>query len=41
MTGGVAIFEEKHIRRAHDEKTEIWLFSVVDIIHPLIEQPSP
>lgn len=27
-----AIFEEHEIRRAYDETTETWLFSVIDII---------
>jgi DNA-damage-inducible protein D len=35
-----AIFEEHEIRRIYDEKTETWLFSVVDIIHVLTQQPN-
>jgi len=34
----LAIFENFKIRRHYDEKTEIWYFSVVDIIAALIEQ---
>ena len=35
-----AIFEEHEIRRLYDEKTETWLFSVVDIVQVLTQQPS-
>ena len=35
-----AIFEQHEIRRAYDEKTETWLFSVVDIIQVLTQQPE-
>ncbi|SBV92449.1 conserved hypothetical protein [uncultured delta proteobacterium] len=37
MKDDIAIFEEKHIRRAYDEKTEMWFFSVVDIIQVLTD----
>ena len=40
MKDDIAIFEEKHIRRVYDEKTETWFFSVVDIIQVLTEQPD-
>ncbi len=33
-----AIFEHHEIRRAYDEKTEMWFFSVVDIIQVLTQQ---
>lgn len=33
-----ALFEEREIRRLYDEKTEIWYFSVVDIIQVLTQQ---
>ena len=33
-----AIFEQTEIRRAYDEKTETWWFSVVDIIQVLTQQ---
>ena len=34
----LAVFENHKIRRVYDEKSEIWLFSVVDIIAVLIQQ---
>ena len=34
------LFETHAIRRVYDEKTEIWWFSVVDIIQVLIQQPD-
>lgn len=36
----LAVFENFNIRRAYDEKAEIWYFSVVDIIAALIQQPD-
>jgi hypothetical protein len=33
-------FENQAIRRVYDEKTETWLFSVVDIIQVLTQQPD-
>lgn len=38
MKNDLAIFENYNIRRVYDEKTEIWLFSVIDIIQALIQQ---
>jgi hypothetical protein len=35
-----AIFEAHEIRRVYDEATEIWWFSVVDIIQVLTQQPD-
>jgi len=35
-----AIFEEHEIRRMYDEATEIWRFSVVDIVQVLTQQPD-
>ena len=35
-----AIFEEHKIRRVYDEATEIWWFSVVDIVQVLTQQPD-
>ncbi len=35
-----AIFEDREIRRAYDEKTETWFFSVVDIVQVLTQQPD-
>lgn len=36
----LAVFENFNIRRIYDEKTEKWLFSVVDIVAALIQQPD-
>jgi len=36
----LAVFESFKIRRQYDEKSEIWYFSVVDIITALIQQPD-
>ena len=36
----ITIFEEYKIRRIYDEETETWLFSVIDIIQVLIQQPD-
>ncbi|MBI4356625.1 MAG: Bro-N domain-containing protein [Gammaproteobacteria bacterium] len=38
MKNNLAIFEDYKIRRLYDEKTETWLFSVVDIVRALIQQ---
>lgn len=40
MNNNPAIFENFKIRRAYDEKTEAWFFSVVDIVQALIQQPN-
>jgi len=36
----LAVFENYKIRRHYDEETEIWYFSVVDILQVLIQQPD-
>ena len=36
----LAVFEDYKIRRIYDEKSELWLFSVIDIIQALIQQPD-
>ena len=36
----LAVFENYKIRRHYDEQTEIWYFSVVDILQVLIQQPD-
>ncbi len=38
MKSNLAIFENFKIRRIYDEKTEIWYFSIVDIIAVLTDQ---
>jgi hypothetical protein len=35
-----ALFEAHEIRRVYDEETEVWWFSVVDIIQVLTQQPD-
>jgi len=36
----LAVFENYNIRRIYDEESEIWYFSVVDIMQALIQQPD-
>ena len=36
----LAVFENFKIRRVYDEKSEVWCFSVVDIVAALIQQPD-
>jgi DNA-damage-inducible protein D len=40
MKNSLVIFEDYNIRRVYDEKAETWLFSVVDIIQALTQQPD-
>jgi len=40
MKNSLVIFEEFNIRRLYDEKTDTWLFSVVDIMQALLQQPD-
>ncbi len=40
MKTNLAIFEDYKIRRLYDEENEVWLFSVVDIIQVLTQQPD-
>ena len=40
MTSDAAIFENHSIRRVYDEESEIWWFSVVDIVQVLTQQPN-
>ncbi len=37
----MAVFEDKKIRRHYDEQTEIWYFSLVDIIAALTDSSNP
>ena len=40
MKNQPAFFEEHQIRRVYDEATEVWWFSVVDIVQALTQQPD-
>jgi len=40
MSSTIALFEDYQIRRVYDEKTDMWYFSVVDILQVLIQQPD-
>lgn len=40
MQPAPALFEQHEIRRAYDEATETWWFSIVDILQVLIQQPD-
>jgi hypothetical protein len=40
MSSEAAIFESHLIRRVYDEESEIWWFSVVDIVQVLTQQPD-
>jgi len=40
MTTKIAVFKGRKIRRQWNEKTQKWLFSVVDIIQALVNQPK-
>jgi len=35
-----ALFENQPIRRVYDDKTELWWFSVIDIVQALTQQPD-
>lgn len=35
-----ALFESQPIRRVYDDKTEVWWFSVIDIVQVLTQQPD-
>jgi hypothetical protein len=38
MKTNLAIFEKYNIRRIYDEETEVWFFSVIDIVGVLTGQ---
>lgn len=40
MKTDMTLFEDHEIRRVYDEDTEIWWFSVVDIVQVLTQQPD-
>jgi DNA-damage-inducible protein D len=37
----LAVFEEKQVRRHYDEASEIWYFSIVDIVSALTDSANP
>jgi len=37
----LAVFESKQIRRSYDEESEIWYFSIVDVVAILSESIDP
>ncbi|MEI6090347.1 MAG: hypothetical protein WCR42_07850 [bacterium] len=37
----IAVFESKQIRRHYDEESEIWYFSVIDIVEVLTASSNP
>jgi len=39
-SNNLTIFEDYQIRRIYDEKSETWLFSVIDIVQALTQQPD-
>lgn len=39
MNNDISLFEGKKIRRHYNEETEVWYFSVVDIVEALTESP--
>ena len=40
MKDDLTFFEDRGIRRVYDEATEMWFFSVVDIVQALTDQPD-
>ena len=40
MNNSIQLFESKHIRTIWDEANEGWLFSIVDVVGALTEQPT-
>ena len=40
MDTNLTVFEDYNIRRIYDEATETWLFSVIDIVQALTQQPE-
>jgi hypothetical protein len=41
MENNIQLFEDKRIRMAWDEEKADWLFSIVDVVGVLTEQPTP
>ncbi len=40
MDTNLTVFEDYKIRRIYDEETEAWLFSIIDIVQALTQQPE-
>ncbi len=40
MDTTLTVFEDYKIRRIYDDETEVWLFSVIDIVQALTQQPD-
>ena len=40
MGDGIQLFEDKRIRMVWNEEREEWLFSIVDVVGVLTEQPT-
>lgn len=40
MKTDMTLFEDYHIHRVYDEESEIWWFSVIDIVQVLTQQPD-
>jgi hypothetical protein len=41
QNNGIQLFEDRRIRTAWDEQAEEWLFSIVDVVGVLTDQPTP
>ena len=41
MSDHIQLFENQRIRMAWDENKEEWLFSIVDVVGVLTDQPTP
>ena len=41
MKNRVTLFEGRNIRRFYDEETEIWYFSVIDVVEILTDSSNP
>ena len=41
MENSIAVFESKQIRRHYDNETEVWYFSLVDIVAALTDSSNP
>ena len=40
MSEGIKLFENRKVRSQYDSESEIWYFSIVDIVGILTEQPT-